>query len=732
VQVFAMSVYEHVLSDASDGPASSAEPDLVELEKCLKFRDTAAARVVARRIAVAGSELPRIIERTSLILEELRAFDLAEDLIEAATIRHPTDLWIAVRHATIASLRGEMPKATSRWRRVVQVWPGEPIGYIGRAGVELAQGNFDAATHLYQAAAALFPTYVWAADGLASVAITKQNWPEAERLWTEIQQRFPAHSRAQEQLAIARRQLRLNSLKPSDNKARTSPSAGASRPLPVVALNTSSLQVVPLGGPIGVPETGGVESLRQRTTALLAHLNTFVTDRCLRRYQADIVRTGNIDFAGLLGNETPVFSGTLYHAPPKAFAYRYVIDEVGYWLITDLAAEGYPILAAYDEGTETLLDGAVNPDTDLNGFLGQQVRDIRAVASSGMSRRLIPKPTVVLVSGFANYAHYMWNELPAMLEIERWTTTQISEIAVVYEPFGPFAQTIRWPDAPPIRSTSNFELQSAGKFHDKLLFTPGSRIVTSETRERLRQVCAAHASGSVPDDRGAFTIWISLRRMYRHATNLETLLASVIRRCEAAGLAIDIMLDGFSLPFDIAVNHRYAMDYYVHHRQLVEEQARAFIAEMSPLSRHVRLLDTTWASLATAITLAARADFYICHHGTQQHKIGWMYDVPGLIHGNAHIAAQNPHGDWTQAQCDSPIRPEYIPAQFIGDATTDNERQDIAGFRDYAFVEVETCADFVFSLVVKSHDAWLEHRRPASSLFHQRNRRPHTAVLPLS
>jgi len=44
------------------------------------------------------------------------------------------------------------------------------------------------------------------------------------------------------------------------------------------------------------------------------------------------------------------------------------------------------------------------------------------------------RPNVVLVFGVGNYAHYMWNELPALMDIERWSDTRIDEVAVVNEP----------------------------------------------------------------------------------------------------------------------------------------------------------------------------------------------------------------------------------------------------------------------------------------------------------
>jgi len=83
-----------------------------------------------------------------------------------------------------------------------------------------------------------------------------------------------------------------------------------------------------------------------------------------------------------------------------------------------------------------------------------------------------------------------------------------------------------------------------------------------------------------------------------------------------------------------------------------------------------------------------------------------MYDVPGLIHANFELSRHNLTGDWPQAQCDSPIRPEYIPAKFIAEIETDNERQNYPYFRDYQFAEIENCADFVFDRISAARDTW--------------------------
>ncbi len=862
-------------------PVSNADRELDCLEQCRKTRDLVTARGVASRLAAGAVTEPHIIERASLILEELGLLDAAAEVIDQAILRHPDHLWIAVRHAAIAAMRGDANASALRWSHVHHTWPDDAIGLLGLAALRFSQGDHDTAARLYGDAASRFPDNVWAADGVASIAIAKQDWALAATLWRDLLARFPDHSHALERQnfvesklrgatlrsaaessqergnlieAIARWQavvdeypddvdaylriallnrvlgwprravnalleavdrfpdhiqarlellqvaqddgdidLTLRTLswfrdRPRDEQigkqtnkalerllglvpdfqafqkaallAMSDPDDGSSgvmrifigevasawpdrlewikrvcdqavaRPeiersqLPRLSSCISLLDMIAsspdLSGTKGIARDIGfraislsqsnddltIEPSRRQAMALLEYLNGFVGDRLMRRYQADILNTGAIWFGDLFGPVAPVFSGCLYYAPPKAFTYRFVINGSGYWLITGLAAQAYPIIAVYDEAREVLLYDGSDTSDGLRGFLGREVHDIRAVASGGTATEII-QPRVVLVSGFGNYAHFMWNELPAMLELERWPMTKIDEIIAVFEPFGSFSQVIRWPAAPPVRMLSDPALGADGRFHEALLFTPGSTIVSTEARERLREVCASNAAGTIPDGRGVFTLWISLRRMYRHATNMTALLTEVVRRLEASALTADILLDGFSPPFDLAVGNRYNTEYYLHHQKIVESEAQNIVAELAPACNHVRIVDTTWATLPTAITIAARADFYICHHGTQQHKIAWMYDIPGLIHANVEISSRNPHGDWVQAQCGSPVRPEYIPARFIGRSLTDNERQDMPDFEDYKFVEIELCADFVFSRIQAAHQVWL-------------------------
>jgi hypothetical protein len=99
---------------------------------------------------------------------------------------------------------------------------------------------------------------------------------------------------------------------------------------------------------------------------------------------------------------------------------------------------------------------------------------------------------------------------------------------------------------------------------------------------------------------------------------------------------------------------------------------------------------------------ARHADFYICHSGTQQHKIGWLYDVPGIIHTNAYFS--NNYSTWWVAQMAmSPIIPAMISHDIVKEYNGVEIHDDITR-RDYVFTDINKFCCEVISEMEKYFD----------------------------
>ena len=108
-------------------------------------------------------------------------------------------------------------------------------------------------------------------------------------------------------------------------------------------------------------------------------------------------------------------------------------------------------------------------------------------------------------------------------------------------------------------------------------------------------------------------------------------------------------------------------------------------------------------SLLESIDLSALAQFYFCHHGTVQHKIGWIAGCPGVVHSNRRVLEQSP-GAWVEAQAPGTPRPIYIPADYVRDAPpipggADGQASDPSNYR---IVDVPGVVDFVMRELEKA------------------------------
>ena len=144
-------------------------------------------------------------------------------------------------------------------------------------------------------------------------------------------------------------------------------------------------------------------------------------------------------------------------------------------------------------------------------------------------------------------------------------------------------------------------------------------------------------------------------------------MLALFARLDALGRPVRVLIDGFSLPDDIGIRGRYDEPALrARNASVCDQAARLLAAAETRGWRNLTLHDLTACNTPLSMSLAGRATFYLCHKGTQQHKIAWLYDVPGLIHGSEAVLA-NLSVWWTAEMALSPFLPKLVPAETIVD-----------------------------------------------------------------
>jgi hypothetical protein len=134
---------------------------------------------------------------------------------------------------------------------------------------------------------------------------------------------------------------------------------------------------------------------------------------------------------------------------------------------------------------------------------------------------------------------------------------------------------------------------------------------------------------------GGWVLWVSLKTRGAVAHRLEEFIVELIKELESRRSSPLLILDGFSIQHGESNKTRY---YGLTIQELIAEE-RIFAAQIKELLHSkgctVEIIEAIGLPLLSSINLARFADFYICHQGTVQHKIGWTFwNTPGIVHSN--------------------------------------------------------------------------------------------------
>jgi hypothetical protein len=185
----------------------------------------------------------------------------------------------------------------------------------------------------------------------------------------------------------------------------------------------------------------------------------------------------------------------------------------------------------------------------------------------------------------------------------------------------------------------------------------------------------------------------------RTPDNQQELLLSLVSRIAAAYPAAGFVLDGFSYPDDFGSaiyqrtgnKHGLDGDFLSSVMTEREQEISAFIRELQgqwEKSCPQTMVNATGLNLADTITLAGTADYYVCHAGTLQHKIAWMYNIHGIVHSNT-TGVQQGVQNWLADQLEGGVKPSLVSAEYVKDLDSIRTTNKVERNRDYHIVDVE-------------------------------------------
>jgi hypothetical protein len=443
-----------------------------------------------------------------------------------------------------------------------------------------------------------------------------------------------------------------------------------------------------------------------------------------QRYQLEIIEHGTFAIPSLTTDTTSHAVASLLLTDKCVF---YAFDnDPDLILGACLLAEGFPLAAIVIPSKRVM----VNLDDPVWGMGVAHLRALHDLSVQyPIDRAPRPDPRrVTVVTGEPNFAHHIWNQLSAFDGLAATPAGAAPlDILATHEPLGPLREL--FPEAAAWSVAYCPDSYLEGRNGADRMFVPlGSFRLSRRVQNRVQRFARSHLGGDagVVVERIARTrrpmFWLSIRTRNRTAVNQIDGLIAIGRGLLAAFPRACIVLDGHSLPADFETNPSYDRP-----RTLEIVQAdRAVAAEVIERLQEQGVVGTgqdvvplIGCSILDSIGVASLADAYFCHHGTVQHKIGWLTDVPGIVHCNRRTLALHP-ARWVGAKVENGVEPRYLDEAFVEDEPPATELSQVDSslrIERYMFTDVERMADafvaFARSVVGVPPDQRLNGERTA-------------------
>jgi len=422
-------------------------------------------------------------------------------------------------------------------------------------------------------------------------------------------------------------------------------------------------------------------------------LNQFRFGKHILDYQYQILQTGVFRVISPYSGRKLKLKGNFLWKTHKIY-YWFAENSHTVFLVTDDIGWGWPIRFLIFPKEEKVY--AMDNDSDVQYVeRNDLLRKAKAFRNTCQPRIRINKIRVLL--GHPNFAHYLWNEVSALNFLlnndDLLSDIFKYELLNLFQPLGSVEKLVNhdtlekaFSSIITVHQMNDINSQYAGT-----ILRIGARFITNKLKENLRKQ-VKDQYGERPkqfSQNNCPVFWISIKDVVSNRICLNQLefLNRLIVKTAAVYPGCKFILDSFSLPVDFNKNPMY--EYYREQFNLLKDSGEKerqtlidrCVTENASLRDKFILTDSY--SIFSSLYYGQFADFYVCHAGTLQHKIGWLHSVPGII----HLPQAYPgHAKWYISQTEKSADVFLLPDEFIEEQSLSNK---IPRNRDYIIRDIE-------------------------------------------
>lgn len=373
--------------------------------------------------------------------------------------------------------------------------------------------------------------------------------------------------------------------------------------------------------------------------AAAAALNAWQGPQIGRAWQLMLLRSGCLT---INGQQCPYGTVAISH---DQYELRPRDPDLPRFITTD-AAQGWALHGVVQ-------DGLVISLSDPAARMEAETELLAAAVSRNAGIDPSQHPRAVRI-GHSNFAHFLWNNLSALIpwESEIAALVTAGEATLHYFPAseGQF------------RSLGSPEelLPRLAKFLSETCVWPpvnslrlGSAVVSLQARERVMAALKTCPTTPAAEPR----LWLGVRHPNRGRSPINTVhLFRELATLWPSVTGGDVVVDCYT-PADEPDG--------IDNNQARKQEAAAVVESITQgLPQSARILTTNELCLRQSLALAGSAAFYVCSPGTIQHKIGWIWNKPGIV--LASPDAQRVHQvRWPGMMVEAGLIPETIPLKYV-------------------------------------------------------------------
>jgi hypothetical protein len=242
---------------------------------------------------------------------------------------------------------------------------------------------------------------------------------------------------------------------------------------------------------------------------------------------------------------------------------------------------------------------------------------------------------IAVVDMVNNHGHHLINHLSGIQrlidlnvhdQIDGIWTQNISFFGSVKRLFPEISEKIR-------HFETKADLQSALNGEDGLRVRIGSNYFSKALSDRLHAYAGPSPLIARTEPKSAI-LAITMRGGLRVCENLADCVTAIFDHSIAASLEIKIMIDGWVIPESSVIDGSPVLTYLRSpYKKPIDLEFQMADEITRRLPANTVVANVVGRSMADSIAILRQANAYFAHIGTLQHKLGFLTDADGLVHG---------------------------------------------------------------------------------------------------